>query len=110
MGLLGASSLVVTIITMPQIRRLRELVEYASSQVDEEEPEVEVRTRRAAKNRRTAGTTDDGATAGTTDDGATAGTTDDGAATPPAGEQEESSGDTNESESDDQSASRGASG
>jgi len=101
MGLLGASSLVVTIITMPQIRRLRELVEYASSQVDEEEPEVEVRTRRAAKNRRTAGTTDDGATAGTTDDGV---------ATPPAGEQEESSGDTNESESDDQSASRGASG
>jgi hypothetical protein len=62
MGLLGASSLVVSIITMPQVRRLRELIEYASDRVDEEEPEVEVRTRREAEARRETGATDEGET------------------------------------------------
>ncbi|MEF8806770.1 hypothetical protein [Natronomonas sp.] len=35
MGLLGASSLVVTIYRMPQVRKLRKLGRYASSRIDE---------------------------------------------------------------------------
>lgn len=34
MGLLGASSLVVTVLTLPQVRRLREAGEYASDRID----------------------------------------------------------------------------
>lgn len=34
MGLLGASSLVVTIVTMPQVRRLRQVGRFASDQID----------------------------------------------------------------------------
>jgi len=34
MGLLGASSLVVTIVTLPQVRRLRQVGRYASEQID----------------------------------------------------------------------------
>jgi hypothetical protein len=35
MGLLGASSLAMTIYRMPQVRKLRELGRYASSRIDE---------------------------------------------------------------------------
>lgn len=34
MGLLGASSLVVTILTLPQVRRLRQVGEYATDRLD----------------------------------------------------------------------------
>lgn len=34
MGLLGFSSLVVTVVTMPQVRRLREVSEYATERID----------------------------------------------------------------------------
>jgi hypothetical protein len=36
MGLLGASSLVVTIVTLPQVRRLRQVGEYTTDRIDEE--------------------------------------------------------------------------
>ncbi len=42
MGLLGVSSLAVTIATMPQVRRLRQLGQYLTDRVDDEEPSVEV--------------------------------------------------------------------
>jgi hypothetical protein len=104
MGLLGASSLVVTIITMPQVRRLRELVAYASDQVDEEEPDVEVRTRKAVKAKRRAEARREAAA------------TDDERETPPAGGQRESRGsgefrgDDGNPETGDQSADRDESG
>lgn len=34
MGLLGASSLVMTVATMPQVRRLRQMSRYASDKID----------------------------------------------------------------------------
>lgn len=43
MGLLGVSSLVVTIVTLPQVRRLRQVGEYATDRMDRE---ISERTRR----------------------------------------------------------------
>lgn len=43
MGLLGASSLVMTIVTLPQVRRLRQVGEYATDRMDRE---ISERTRR----------------------------------------------------------------
>ena len=43
MGLLGVSSLVMTIVTLPQVRRLRQVGEYATDRMDRE---ISERTRR----------------------------------------------------------------
>lgn len=49
MGLLGASSLVVTIVTMPQVRRLRQFGRFASDQIDRQSDEERRRDRSARK-------------------------------------------------------------
>lgn len=43
MGLLGASSLVVTVVTLPQVQRLRQAGRYASGQVDRQRSRREPR-------------------------------------------------------------------
>lgn len=45
MGLLGASSLIVTIATMPQVRKLRQVGRYASDQIDRQKSEERDRNR-----------------------------------------------------------------
>jgi len=56
MGLLGASSLVVTIVTLPQVRRLRQVGEYATDRIDRERDDrtrkSEGRGRRARESER----------------------------------------------------------
>lgn len=42
MGLLGISSLAVTIATLPQVQRLRQLGGFLTDRIDDEEPSVEV--------------------------------------------------------------------
>lgn len=41
MGLLGISSLVVTIVTLPQVRRLRQVGEYATDRIDRQKADIE---------------------------------------------------------------------
>lgn len=55
MGLLGASSLVVTIVTMPQVRRLRQVGRFASDQFDRS-TDGGRRHRRSSQDKSTEGT------------------------------------------------------
>jgi hypothetical protein len=62
MGLLGSSSLAVTVINMPQVQRLLQMSQYLADRFDEDEPnrgEVAIRTREQSNRRNTE---DDGQT------------------------------------------------
>lgn len=54
MGLLGASSLVVTIVTLPQVRRLRQVGRFASDRIDRS-TDGERRRKRASRDQSTEG-------------------------------------------------------
>lgn len=52
MGLLGISSLVVTIVNLPQVQRLRQVGDYATDQLDDAMDQFDDETHRTGRQQR----------------------------------------------------------